>query len=260
MQPVVISAMSAKGGAGKTTLVRALASALVFNKRRVLLIDFDPTRALARWAERAEANGLTSPLLETTETTSTADLVRIIGTAINGKAPPDYIFLDTPGRSGDWADTVAGQSDLILTPMILTRTDIEKGMETLAWYDRLHARTADKAALPVHVTVLTRLSTRKRNGEDYLAKSQSEFLADLEKLVDPLPFGLRERQAYQDMDNEGLLGPKADQLRQSTNFIVRDNAKNFDNALHEACRVANALITRATEPAKPALSAEQTEA
>ena len=258
MQPVVICAISRKGGAGKTTLIRALASALIHNKKKVLLIDFDPNRALAAWVERAEENNLSSQLLTKAETTTTKELVGIIDNAFS-KDSPDYIFIDTPGRGGEWTYTVAMQSDMIITPMILTRTDIEKGMESVAWYNELHETVADKASIPNHVTIITRMTTKTRKGEDHLPKTQGAFLLELQRLLNPIPFALRERQAYQDMDNEGLLGAKADELRGDANPLVRGQAGHFDAALHEAVTVANALLQRVGEPGEPILAREAEE-
>lgn len=255
MQPVVISALSRKGGAGKTTLIRAVASALVFNKKRVLLIDFDTNRALAQWVERAVDNGLSSPLLTIAETTRTAELVGIIDQAF-AAASHDYILIDTPGIGGGWADTIALQSDLVVTPIALARTDFERGWETIEWYDRLHERATDKSLLPTHATVITRLSTRKKGKVETLLKTHELFYDELHRVGRPIRHSLRERQAYQDMDNEGLLGAKADQLRSDKNPLVHGYAGRVETALHEAVLVTNALIERANEPPTPVYDAE----
>ncbi|WP_305972618.1 MULTISPECIES: hypothetical protein [unclassified Mameliella] len=55
--------MARKGGSGKTTLSRALISAAIAAGRRVMLIDTDSTRVLGAWHTRAQAGGLSSPLL-----------------------------------------------------------------------------------------------------------------------------------------------------------------------------------------------------
>lgn len=255
MQPVVISALSRKGGAGKTTLIRAVASALVFNKKRVLLIDFDTNRALAQWVERAVENGLSSPLLTIAETTRTAELVGMIDQAY-AEGSHDYILIDTPGIGGGWADTIALQSDLVVTPIALARTDFERGWETIEWYDRLHERATDKSLLPTHATVITRLTTKKRGGVETLLKTHELFFDELKRVGRPIPHALRERQAYQDMDNEGLLGPKADQLRSNKNPLIQNHAAHVQTALHEAVLVTNALLQRANEPPSPVNAAK----
>lgn len=259
MQPIVISAVSRKGGAGKTTLVRALASALTYNGKKVLLIDFDPNRALAEWVERAVENKISSPLLCIAETTKTQELVDTIDQAFVENSH-DYILVDTPGIGGGWADTIAMQSDLIVTPIILARTDFQRGLETISWYDRLHERASDKSLLPGHATIITRLSTKARNGVEYLPKTQELFFNELKKRGRPVAFALRERQAYQDMDNEGLLGPKAEQLRADKNPLVRAHANHIEAALHEAVVVTNALLKRLGETPTPINAADWMEA
>jgi len=93
---VVIAAMARKGGSGKTTLSRALISAAIAAGRRVMLIDTDSTRVLGAWHARAEAGGLSSPLLCSATVESVAgvedqiDQVYMAGTA-------DFIFIDTAG-------------------------------------------------------------------------------------------------------------------------------------------------------------------
>ncbi|MEP4845481.1 ParA family protein, partial [Roseibium sp.] len=46
----VIAIITRKGGAGKTTLTRALISAAMAQGKRCLVFDADPQQALARWA------------------------------------------------------------------------------------------------------------------------------------------------------------------------------------------------------------------
>lgn len=259
MQPIVISAVSRKGGAGKTTLLRAVASALTYNGKKVLLIDFDPNRALAEWVERAIKNKISSPLLSIAETTKTQELVDTIDQAFVDNSH-DYILVDTPGIGGGWADTVAMQSDLIVTPIILARTDFQRGLETIAWYDRLHERAADKSLLPGHATIITRLSTKTRNGVEYLPKTQELFFNELKECARPVAFALRERQAYQDMDNEGLLGPKAEQLRGSKNPLLRAHANHIETALHEAVVVTNSLLKRLGDAPSPINAPDPVEA
>lgn len=243
MQPVVISAMSRKGGAGKTTLVRAMASAFVFNKKRVLLIDADPNRALATWVERSVARGTSSRLLTVIETIKMDELTRIVDEAFDAESV-DFILIDTPGVGGGWADTIALQSDLLVTPLILTRTDLEKSMETVTWYERLHERVSDPSQLPPHAVVITRFVVKGGKSVEPISLGQQELLTEIRTTMKPIPYPMRERLAYQDMDNEGLLGVRAAQLKADENPLVRGRARRYDDALHEAIVVTNAILKR----------------
>lgn len=53
MAAKVLTAASTKGGAGKTTLVMALAGTLAAEGLRVAVVDADPNRAYASWSEGA---------------------------------------------------------------------------------------------------------------------------------------------------------------------------------------------------------------
>ncbi|TIS16798.1 MAG: ParA family protein, partial [Mesorhizobium sp.] len=53
--PVFISAVSGKGGAGKTTAVILVAGEYALQGRRVLLIDADGRQNLHEWWKRCEA-------------------------------------------------------------------------------------------------------------------------------------------------------------------------------------------------------------
>ena len=50
----VISVCTSKGGAGKTTLTIAIASAFAHMGAKCALIDTDPQRSLSKWASRKE--------------------------------------------------------------------------------------------------------------------------------------------------------------------------------------------------------------
>jgi chromosome partitioning protein len=54
----VLTVASTKGGAGKTTIVMAIAAALAAEGLRVAVVDADPNRAYLSWAEgvRGPAN------------------------------------------------------------------------------------------------------------------------------------------------------------------------------------------------------------
>ena len=61
MAATVLTVASTKGGAGKTTIVMALAGTLAAEGLRVAVVDADPNRAYASWAEAAY-EGVPNPL------------------------------------------------------------------------------------------------------------------------------------------------------------------------------------------------------
>lgn len=46
---IVLGIMSSKGGAGKSTITKLLASAFAFTKNRCLIIDLDPNKDIVNW-------------------------------------------------------------------------------------------------------------------------------------------------------------------------------------------------------------------
>lgn len=64
---MIITIGCEKGGAGKSSIAQALAVYLKLDNRDVLLVDADPQRTSAEWAEeRAEAGNLVIPCVELT--------------------------------------------------------------------------------------------------------------------------------------------------------------------------------------------------
>ena len=54
---IVIGLMNRKGGAGKSTLTKLLASAVAHSKKKCLVIDLDPAEDILKWWTRAESKG-----------------------------------------------------------------------------------------------------------------------------------------------------------------------------------------------------------
>lgn len=239
--PIVIAAMNRKGGIGKTTLVRALASAIVHAGKSVLLIDTDPNRALISWQLRAQENGFGSSLMACKETLDMAALNTILDEAFTaGEA--DFIIIDTQGGGGVWADTIAAQVHIIVAPVILARTDVEDSLKSLDWYQRLAERVDQPELLPKYCSVITRFDSKTRGGESKLRQSEQQHLLTVAQKLTPLSYALRQRPAYQDMDETGLLGEIARQMRADANVLKRGQALRFEEALQEATYVLNELL------------------
>lgn len=61
---MIVTFASSKGGVGKSATCAAIASALALEGARVLLIDLDQNKTLARWAGEAPIDGLTVSAIE----------------------------------------------------------------------------------------------------------------------------------------------------------------------------------------------------
>ncbi len=167
---VVIAAMARKGGSGKTTLSRALISAAVAAGRRVLLIDTDSTGVLGTWHKRAEAAGLGSPLLRSATVESVGAVDRRIE-QVYAADSADFIFIDTAGVGAEWSDGIAVLADHIVTPVMLSTSDLDVGAQTADWFKKLRARVDDPESLPRHHVVLNMVDPKTTRADAALIEA-----------------------------------------------------------------------------------------
>ena len=227
----VIGAIARKGGAGKTTLIRALISAVVADGHSCLALDADPQGALSRWDGRITGD---RGRLIIKRVESTAELSAEIEAAYeNGTA--DFVFIDTQGVGGEWIDEVAVQCDHVVTPLMLTFTDVDTALQTAAWYEDLKERASDPHLLPSHRMILARVPPRLTKGQREIATMAVERLPLLET-------ALLERNQFQDMDTHGLLHELAAQMRAHKITVVRKNARLYEDALDEVRDILDEIL------------------
>ena len=225
----VIAVMARKGGSGKTTLVRALMSAIAKSGRTSLALDADPQRALIGWAKRI---GLNNDRASVEEIGKQSDLETAIDFAWSG-GKTDYIIIDTQGAGGEWADTIAVHADHIVCPVMLTETDFDKTMDTFEWYERLRERADDPAALPTFTCVVSRVPRKA-------TKTMLAVASKCQESFPLLPIMFMERGQHADGDAENLLHVLADKKRNGSP-LDRPHAKNFDEAVEEAADILKAI-------------------
>jgi len=225
----VIAVMARKGGSGKTTLVRALMSAIAKSGRTCLALDADPQRALIGWAKRIE---LKSDRVLVEQLDQPSDLQTAIDFAWSG-GKTDYIIIDTQGAGGQWADDLAVHADHIVCPVMLTETDFDKTMDTFQWYQRLRDRADDSSALPTFTCVVSRVPRKA-------TKSMLAVATKCAQTFPVLPIMFMERGQHADADAENLLHELADKKRNGPPFGW-PHAKNFDEAVEEAADILKAI-------------------
>jgi chromosome partitioning protein len=125
-----------KGGAGKTTITRSLATAATAAGLNVLVLDMDIQQSATQWGRRRDES---LPLVRfTTENDLAAELERAKA------AQCDLVIIDTPPGRGSEAPAAVEAADFVLIPFT---ADIE-AFEQLPRTARL-ARTTGKIAIAV---------------------------------------------------------------------------------------------------------------
>lgn len=226
----VIAIMTRKGGAGKTTLTRALVSAAMSKGKRCLVFDADPQQALARWANKLKIN---DPLFIIEPLTVVKDLSEKTDAAYENDTA-DYIFIDTIGAAGAWADDLAAESDAVVVPMMLSDDDLEITTDTFNWYVGLRERAEDPDALPSFHVVLSNVPAKQSKAElevERQAVSQFPIMEDY----------FMHRKQHKDASAEGFLHQIAENKRNSKMPLMRVHAKHFDEAVEEAASILDAL-------------------
>jgi chromosome partitioning protein len=231
---VVIAAMARKGGSGKTTLSRALISAAVAAKRRVLLIDTDSTGVLGTWLKRADTNGLGSPLLSSATAKSVTAVDRTIE-QVYEEDLADFIFIDTAGVGAEWSDGIAVLADHIVTPVMLSTSDLDVGAQTADWFEKLRSRVDDPDNLPRHHVVLNMVDPKTTRADAALIGAAVTRFPVVETVM------LR-RNAYKEMDEKGLLHAIALQKQADPNPLMRPHVRHVVEALEEATDILNNIL------------------
>ena len=217
----VVLVMNRKGGSGKSTLCRALASAAVARGESVTIFDTDNSRSCLNWREAGRRAGNWSPLIDVIPT---LDAGRVLATIDQIYDQPDQehlILIDTFGGGSEAQDSLAVAAHQIAAPMMLSRGDLSETRETAQWYLKLQGRVERPEALAGFAAVLSRVPLRLSEVEKQVAEDLFQSLPAFESF-------LSNRSTYVRMDQEGLLGPMAE--RQPNRAL----ALHISNALREA--------------------------
>lgn len=119
----VISVISQKGGAGKTTLALHLAVASSMDGRNTAVIDLDPQASAAKWADRRNAE--VPVVLSAHASRLPQEMARVRDSG------GELLILDTAPHSDSAALEAARVSDLVLIPCRPAILDMEAITNTL---------------------------------------------------------------------------------------------------------------------------------
>ena len=118
---MIVSFASSKGGVGKSTSCAAIGAALALKGKRVLILDLDQNRTLARWAPKTNIPGLTVKALERDSFTS------FFRKAVaSGKF--DAILIDLAGTREATVLKAIARSDLVIIPAQASEPDLREAL------------------------------------------------------------------------------------------------------------------------------------
>jgi len=175
----IITFVTQKGGAGKTTLAVNCAVAAEKKKKKVLILDLDPQASAEGWYQDREEE---TPRLVRIESWALPEAV-----AKAKSAGFDYVMIDTPGRDEPSTTAAIRAADFCIIPCRPTPVDLKATPPTVATITRL-AKQA--------VFVLTQTPAR--------GDRVREADVGLAMLGIVCPVRIVARTAYQDAHGSGL--------------------------------------------------------
>ncbi len=191
----MISFVSFKGGAGKSTALMAVASALVADGHRIALLEADENRPLEGWRRNALKLGTwddancrllmadSFPAMQAAFASATAE----------NRA---YALVDTAGGGSELNTIVIAHSELVIIPTSLNLIDLDNTINTLQFIGEQVASQAEK---PIEARILL-----TRFPQSALKSPERANLEALE-LMPQLTRRLRTRSAFADLKSMGLL-------------------------------------------------------
>lgn len=189
-----LSVVSSKGGAGKTTVAILLAGEYALRGKRVLMIDADNRQNLSEWWKLSQDKDNVPANIDLVA----ASTQRGVEQALS-QADHDVVIMDSPGVDSVIANTIIGNSDIVISPVQANQDEIRS-------VGQAAENTADIAedqgrAIP-HGVVVTRIALTARSLEAY--RFIRPFVAALREAGYPstlLQTELTERNCYREIRN-----------------------------------------------------------
>lgn len=180
---VVVAFVSRKGGVGKSTLARALATVTARRGLSVALADLDrDQRTATRWQRLREKNGIFPPI--------NVEAYRNVDSAIACEHGVDVLIVDAPGNARAITMEIASVAHFIVQPSGACFDDLQPAAEL---FYELRASGIPKGRLFIA------LSRMLNSDEEDAARAYIE-VADFNLL----PGAIIERARYRSAHNQGL--------------------------------------------------------
>lgn len=235
----VVLVMNRKGGSGKSTLCRALASAAAARGETVTIFDTDSSKSCLKWMQAGQEAGNWSPLVEVIHTLDAHRVVEAIHQIYEQPDQEHLILIDTFGGGSEAQDVLAVAAHRIVCPMMLSRGDLSETLETANWYLKLRDRVEKPEELAGFSVTFSRVPVR-------LSETERTVADELFRSLPACEAYLSNRSAYVRMDKEGLLGVIADRIPN------RGLATHLQNAVKEAEELLDEIDQAILTPAEVA--------
>ncbi|SHN16670.1 Cellulose biosynthesis protein BcsQ [Roseibium suaedae] len=234
----IISFVSFKGGAGKTTALMAVTSCLIERGKKVALFEADNNKPISEWRENAVSKNTWHYNCLVFLANNEADFEAAYEKAL--AAGCDFALIDTQGGGSELNNMVLVNSDAIILPTALTVLDTDETLQTFSYA----VKVAMAAEINVPTVVLkTRIPTAKLTQAQ---KRTNELLAGLPCLAT----GLHSRNAFEDMKFKGLLHLAMRQMEENPND--RLIARNYQSAIEEADALTSGVLSLVKDQADAA--------
>lgn len=228
----LVTCCSFKGGAGKTTALMGLCSALLSEGKRVALFEADENRPLTKWRENAVERDTWDPTCEIFAADEMALLEESYERA--EAAEFDFALADTHGGSSDLNNTIIASSNFLLVPTMLTPLDADEALSTYRYIIEL--LMAERLDIPTALL-------RQRVPIGRLTSSQRNIWEMLSKL--PLTeTPMHERDAFAAMKNRGLLHLSI--VNANASPATRLMVRNLESAMKELSSLSE-FVQKAVE-------------
>ena len=217
----VISFVSSKGGAGKTTSAVVLAGELLAAGRSLTLIDADPNRPLASWARLRTLPGALRVVTDDSAET-------IIDTIEEARERADFVIVDLEGTATDRIGFAVARSDLVLIPLQSSVLDAAEAAKSVKLVRQMWKVTGREIPYRVFFTRVPP-AIRERTARDI----EKQFT---DALIPTLPAALIDRAAFRALFSLGGTLHDLEAGDVSGLDAARDNAGDFAQAVIDALK------------------------
>lgn len=153
---VVISAINAKGGAGKTTALMNIAGEYALRGNKVAMIDMDARNNLMKWWTDSVDKDSQPDGIDVLSHKTTRGLETWLTDNASGL---DYVLIDTPGEDTSLVDPVIAWSDLVISPIQPSKRELLGAIDSFENVTRVNevlGRACKHGVLRTRITVTVR--------------------------------------------------------------------------------------------------------